>query len=60
MTRIGIYLDASSEQYAAKSQYNTVLNGTLYTHYICDLIVMAVFVRHTATWKHCVIPQEVE
>ena len=41
MTRIGIYLDASSEQYAIKSQYNTTLNGTLYTHYIYDSIILS-------------------
>ena len=39
MTHIGIYLDANSEQYTIKSQYNTTLNGTLYTHYIYDNIM---------------------
>ncbi|XP_019855688.1 PREDICTED: protein MAATS1-like, partial [Amphimedon queenslandica] len=29
MTRIGVYLDAGSEQYVVKSQYNTSLNGLL-------------------------------
>lgn len=30
MTRIGVYLDAGSEEYVVKNQYNTTLNGMLY------------------------------
>ena len=32
MTRIGVYLDAGSEQYTVKSQYNSTLNGMNVQH----------------------------
>lgn len=39
MTRIGVYLDAGSEQYTVKNQYNSTLNGTIkiFLYYHCHI-----------------------
>lgn len=47
MTRIGVYLDAGSEEYVVKNQYNTTLNGMLYA----ILYSCAIFCRFTWSWS---------